>query len=324
LTQRPKVGMVECDMFKIAVFPGQGSQRKNMSLDFVAEHEEARRTFQEASDALHLDMLQLVSSDDESLLNLTANAQPAIVTAEIAIYRSLIKMYGLGPDVFGGHSLGEYTALVAAGVIPFFEAVKLVRVRGTLMQDAAPVGLGGMAAIIAEALPLEKIDQLCAAHQIDIANDNSLTQVVLSGEKTALDSVLAKLPQIVTEGDLRIVPLEVSAPFHSRHMAILENSFKEVLTTASHTFDPANLDKVTSNVSGTFYTKEIITLIDLLTRQISGRVRWRDNMASLLARSNSVVEIGPNRPLSGFFKTLRVACASVMDMRSATRAFEPK
>jgi [acyl-carrier-protein] S-malonyltransferase len=317
--------MVEAVMFKIAVFPGQGSQRKNMALDFVDQFEEARLTFQEASDALQLDMVELIGSEDEALLNLTENAQPCILTAEIAMYRSLKKIYGIEPDVFGGHSLGEYAALVAAGVIPFAEAVKLVRLRGQLMQATSPVGFGAMAAVICEGLlPLEQIEEICTSNNVDIANDNSPCQVVLSGEKSALDKVLTLLSENLDLEEFRLVPLEVSAPFHSRHMAVLESRYKDVLISASHTFTVANLDKVTSNISGIFHNPDLDALADLLTRQISGRVRWRDNMAALLNRADGVVEIGPGRTLGGFFKALGVSVASVMDIRSAARAFAPK
>ena len=309
-------------MFKIVVFPGQGSQRKSMGLDFARQFPEAQETFNEASETLSLDMQVLV--EDEERIQLTEYAQAAILTTEIAMFRTLASNFGLAADFFGGHSLGEYAALVAAGVIPFGEALRLVRLRGQLMQQAAPLGVGGMAAIISEQLPLCELETLSHHHEIDIANDNSPTQLVLSGEKSRLAAVIDSLAHLFQGQEYRAVSLEVSAPFHSRHMAAMEASFRAALESVRHTFDPAHLAKVTSNVTGHFHTPNIDAMIDLLTRQISGRVRWRENMHVLLARASGVVEIGPGRPLGGFFKGLLVSASSIIDLRSAQRAFEPK
>lgn len=293
-----------------------------MGLDFADKYSIAAETFHEASQALQIDLKALV--EDEDKIQLTEFAQPAILTTEIAMYRSLQKEYGLTPEVFGGHSLGEYSALVAAGVIPLAEAVKLVHLRGKLMQTAAPVGVGGMAAVIADELPRNELEALLQTHNVDMANDNSPTQVVLSGEKNKLQQVLDSLSHLFQGKEFRAVPLEVSAPFHSRHMAAMEAQFRQLLESMRHTFDVTNLAKVTSNVTGHFHAPDIDKMIDALTRQISGRVRWRDNMQALLSRAAGVVEIGPGRPLGGFFKGIMTAATSIIDIRSAQRAFEPK
>lgn len=293
-----------------------------MGLDFVRHYPVAQAVFDEASEVLGMDMQALM--EDEDRLQLTEFAQPAILTTEIAMYRSLQEQYKLEPEVFGGHSLGEYSALVAAGVIPFRVAVKAVHLRGQMMQSASPAGIGGMVALISDELPLGAIEAISKENDIDIANDNSPAQLVLSGEKSRLEQVMDRLRDLFHGKEFRTVALEVSAPFHSRHMATMEKSFRDFLESAKGQFSTTNLSRVVSNVSGKFHTPDLDKLIDLLTRQISGRVNWRHNMQELVSRASGVLEIGPGRPLGGFFKTMLVSVASVIDLRSAQRAFEPK
>jgi malonyl CoA-acyl carrier protein transacylase len=301
------------------VFPGQGSQRQGMAQDFCESFPVARRMFERASDALSLDVAAICHQED-ARLDLTEFTQPCILTAEIAMLEALRSEFGFAPGLFGGHSLGEYTALVAAGAIPFEDAVKLVRLRGKLMQTATPLGFGGMAAIIMEGLPREEIERMAAEASVDLANDNSPTQIVASGAKEKVDALCAALAARFGE-TMRIVPLTVSAPFHSRHMAVIEGEFAGSLRECGNRFDTSKAASVVCNFTGAFHTGRLEDLLAALTRQISGRVRWRDNMAAIVARTQAVFEVGPGRPLAGFFKAAGASAISITDVRTAQRAF---
>ena len=173
------------------IFPGQGSQRRGMAQDFRDKFLTSRRIFEEASTALGLDIAAICRDETDPRLDLTEFTQPCILTAEIAIFEAVRAEYGYSPVYFGGHSLGEYTALVAAGALPFASAVRLVRRRGKLMQDCVAPGVGAMAAVIMENLPLAELSTRAESFGVDLANDNSAHQVVASGERSALDSFSA-------------------------------------------------------------------------------------------------------------------------------------
>jgi len=300
------------------VFPGQGAQRPGMALDFVGQFDVARRVFERASSALAFDVQALVR-EDEARLNLTAYTQPCILTAEIAMFEALKAHFGFRPAYFGGHSLGEYSALVAAGALPLEVALNVVHLRGRLMQQAVPAGLGSMAALISEALPRDEIRALCELEGVDVANDNSPVQVVISGETSGVERVCAGLVAQLERG-LRVVPLTVSAPFHSRHMAGIEVEFRQALEQVRATMRPDASARVVSNVGGGFHDGSLEGLVEKLTAQISGTVRWRDNMAALGGVSQTIFEVGPNRPLRGFFKALGVGVKAIVDVRSAHKA----
>jgi malonyl CoA-acyl carrier protein transacylase len=217
--------------------------------------------------------------------------------------------------------LGEYSALVAAGALPFADAVQIVRERGRLMQAAAKPGFGGMAAVILENLPHAEVTELAESFGVDVANDNSANQVVLSGEQVKVEQASAAL--VARFAGMRVVPLTVSAPFHSRHMAAAEAEFRQVLAGRCGAWSPEAAVRVTSNTTGELHTGRGDDLVDALARQLSGRVRWRDNMEVLRARANSLIELGPNRPLSGFFKTIGVVVPAIVDVRSAQRVLPP-
>ncbi len=302
------------------VFPGQGAQRPGMALDFAEAHPEARDALARANDALPFDLVEVIERD-EARLNLTEYTQPCILAAEVAMFAALGARYGFRPARFGGHSLGEYTALVAAGALGLEDAVRLVHLRGQLMQRAVPAGRGAMAAVIQDPLPLDAVRQAAEACGVDLGNDNAPTQVVLSGLAEDVDRALAALaPQV--EAGMRVVPLTVSAPFHSRHMAAIEGPFREALEGVRARLDAPKAAAVTSNFLGGFHAGTAEALIDALTRQISGTVRWRDNMAALLGAAPRVVEVGPNRPLRGFFKNVGAQVQAVVDVRSAAKAFD--
>lgn len=300
------------------VFPGQGSQRMGMAEDFVREHDAARLIFDRASATLDLDVAALCHEPDDRL-HLTEFTQPCILTAEIAMLETLRQDYDLTPNFYGGHSLGEYSALVAAAVLPFETALRLVRLRGQLMQAAVPMDLGAMVAIsMTEDLPLQTIRFICAEHRVDIANENSPRQVVLSGLKEGVERAAGAIEEELR--GCRATWLQVSAPFHSRHMAVIEREFRQALESVRADFCANNACSVTSNTLGGFHTTDTQAIIDALTQQISGSVRWTENMQALSAQASTIIEIGPNRPLRSFFKTLGVSVRSIIDLRSTRRA----
>ncbi|MEW6273207.1 MAG: ACP S-malonyltransferase [Thermodesulfobacteriota bacterium] len=300
------------------VFPGQGAQRAGMGRDFFAWSSAARDVYQEASDALGLDLRALCFGDDERLA-LTEYAQPAILSTEIAMLRAAAAELGLAGGSFGGHSLGEYTALVAAGALPLADAVRLVRERGRLMQQAVPPGRGGMTAVIGDALDCDAIEHATRGVAVAIANDNSSSQVVLSGLAADLATARARIAAALGATEVRFVELEVSAPFHSPLMAAIEPRFAELLGGVRARLDAAHAARVTSNFTGSFHEPDVDAVIERLVQQLCGTVRWRSNMLALQARTDRIVEIGPRRPLRAFFKTIGVDVHAITDVRSATR-----
>ncbi|MEO7092847.1 MAG: ACP S-malonyltransferase, partial [Polyangiales bacterium] len=251
------------------VFPGQGSQRAGMARDFHARFAASRDAFIEASDALGFDVAALCFEEDERL-DRTEFTQPAILTAEIAMMRALDLEFGLRPAYFGGHSLGEYTALCAAGVFSLSTAVRLVRKRGALMQDAVPLGTGAMVAVIAAGIADRGLAAALADLEVDIANCNSTTQVVLSGERTAIDRAQVRVAELFAGAEHEIVPLNVSAPFHSRMMRGIEAPFRAALDAVASEIHPERAAVVTSNLGGGFHRPDLDSVCDALTRQLSG------------------------------------------------------
>lgn len=298
------------------VFPGQGSQRAGMGADFAEKFAVSRRVFDDASAALGLDVAAICAGGPE--LGLTEYTQPCILAAEIAMLAGLREL-GFAPQRFGGHSLGEYTALVAAGAMPFAAAVRLVRLRGRLMQNAVPVGQGGMAAVIQPGLELELVARVAREADIDVANFNSPSQVVLSGATAGIARATAELTQAIGGAGGRVVALDVSAPFHSRALAVIEAEFRAALEAEAHAFDAARARAVTSNFTGGFHAGDAAALTDALTRQISGSVRWIDNMKALADGATAIYEVGPNRPLMRFFKELGHEVTAIINVRGADK-----
>lgn len=303
------------------VFPGQGSQRAGMGRDFFDAEAESRRVYEEAADVLGWDVAAVCFGQDERL-NLTEHTQPCIVTTEIAMLRALETRYGFRPAWFGGHSLGEYTALVAAGALSLAAGLKIVQARGRLMQGAVPPGVGAMTALIADDLDPELIEEVLDGLEADIANVNSLQQIVLSGKTEAIAEAEIRLQAALADRPaLRFVRLNVSAPFHSRLMGSILTPFARVLAEMGGQLDAGKAAKVTSNYRGGFHAGTREEVREALVLQVNHTVRWRRNMASLAAETDSVWEIGPGRPLREFFKTIGIACTSVTSLSAAEKAF---
>jgi [acyl-carrier-protein] S-malonyltransferase len=304
-----------------AVFPGQGAQRPGMGKDFYDEIAVSRQTYEEASDALGWDVATLCFREDERL-NLTEFTQPCLLTTEIAALRGLNFRYGFAPTIFGGHSLGEFTALAAAGVLPLADAVKIVHTRGQLMQQAVPIGLGGMAAVISNNIDREIVRKALADLPLDVANANSAHQVVISGYLSALPEAEKRLRTSLShDPGFRFVPLNVSAPFHSRFMQPVGVRFADTLREQGSNLMADHAVQVTSNFTGQFHSNAPEAIIFSLVSQLSNTVRWVDNMKCLAAKTNMIYEIGPSRPLRDFFKTIDISCASITSLATAERTF---
>jgi len=311
------------DSKKVAVvFPGQGSQKPGMGKDFYEQIPVCRQTFEEAADALGWDVSAMCFGEDERL-NLTEYTQPCIVTTEICMLRGLAERYGFAPDYFGGHSLGEFTALVAANVMPLADTVKIVQTRGRLMQEAVPVGVGGMAAVISEDIDMEILTKIMEGLAAGVANINSANQVVISGELPAIDEAEKRLTQnFPAEKTFRFIRLNVSAPFHSRLMKTIENRFADTLEKFGGNLNSQNASRVTSNFTGCFHEDSGVEVRKNLVNQISNTVNWRKNMQALASKAEEIYEVGPGRPLRDFFRTIGVTCQSITGLNAAEKIFK--
>ena len=299
------------------VFPGQGSQKVGMSKDFFDSSDVVKDTFKEASDSLGYSMEDLCFIENDKL-NLTEFTQPALLTAEISIWRYLTSK-GFKADYFAGHSLGEYTALVAANVIKFSDAVKIVRKRGELMQRAVPSGEGSMKVLNFPvgsdiSYSFGNIKDLCDAFNIDLANLNSPRQIVISGPVNTLSLAANKCQESYQDSVIpEIIDIPVSAPFHSRGMKVIEKEFKDFINQYDFNYDCVTC--VYSNKTGDLHNRE--NFVDNLVSQISSPVNWIDNMKNIISKKSEILEIGPGKPLSGFFKSFDTKVNSIMILRQA-------
>jgi [acyl-carrier-protein] S-malonyltransferase len=287
-------------MGKLAfIFPGQGSQRAGMGRDLREGVAAARAAFDEADLALGFKLSDLCFNGPEEDLQLTANTQPAILTASTAAFRALSEK-GFKPDFVAGHSLGEYSALVAAGALSLGDAARLVRRRGELMQEAVPVGVGAMAAIlgigaekVVEACEVAALDQVCAP-----ANFNSPEQVVIAGSKEAVERAVEECK---ARGARRAKMLNVSAPFHSALMRPAQEKMVEPLN-AAHFSDLSF--PVVNNVDAAVVTGGPQSR-EALIRQISAPVRWTESVMKMFDEGvDTFVEIGPGKVLIGLVKAI--------------------
>ncbi|MGV8081220.1 MAG: ACP S-malonyltransferase [Syntrophales bacterium] len=300
------------------VFPGQGCQRPGMGRDFHEAFAVSRQAYEEASDTLGWDVAALCFADDERI-HRTEYTQPCILTTEMAMFRAFRDLTGLDPALFAGHSLGEFTALVAAGVLSLSDAVRIVRERGRLMQEAVPEG-GAMVAVIAGFLDPDAVRQVMEGLPVDVANVNSPRQIVLSGLKEGVEEAVARLRNSLDEGEgCRFVPLTVSAPFHSRFMKSAEAPLEDTLREIRPRMVTEAAPRVASNACGGFHEPSGDSVIRNLVRQVSGTVRWVDNMQAVASRAESIFEIGPGRPLRDFFRALDVDCTSVSTLSAVRR-----
>ncbi len=292
-----------------------------MARDFAEAFAEARLAFEEASDATGIDLARICFEQDPRL-ELTEFQQPAILTTEIAMLRSLQAHFGLSAAWFGGHSLGEYTALVAAGVIDLGRAAVVVKERGRLMQKAVAPGTGTMVAVLSgsgRALGQESVRSCCSGLEVDVANLNSPEQIVISGSSGDVDEAVQRMRDCSGLLRVRFRKLAVSAPFHCRLMAAINGELRRALEAESWASQRAGT--VVSNYTGTFHTTDVQDLIAALLGQAAATVRWSDNMHELAAVAGSIVEVGPGRPLRGFFATLGMKITSIRDVRSAEATF---
>jgi [acyl-carrier-protein] S-malonyltransferase len=282
------------------LFPGQGSQHAGMGKELADNFSVARQVFEEANDALGFDLAGLCFNGPEEDLKLTANTQPAILTTSIAALRVLSAESGLVPSFAAGHSLGEYSALVCAGGLAFADAVRVVRQRGTFMQEAVPVGTGSMAAILG--LGLDDLAVVCSdaaqGQVVAPANFNSDGQVVIAGHTEAVDRaiVLAK-----EKGAKRAMTLPVSAPFHCSLMV----PAGERLATVLNGVEVGEMTlPVIANVEAA-PNQDSARVRELLVKQVSAPVRWQETIASMVELGvDRYVEIGPGKVLSGLAKRM--------------------
>jgi [acyl-carrier-protein] S-malonyltransferase len=307
-------------MGKVAfVFPGQASQYAGMGKELAEKYPAARAVFDEADQALGISVSKLCFEGTEDELKLTANTQPCILTVSVAAYRVLADK-GIAPDYVAGHSLGEYSALVAAGSLKFADAAQLVRKRGQYMQDAVPAGQGAMAAIMGLS-PAVVLDVCKHAAQGEIcapANLNSSEQTVISGHAGAVKRAVEIASQT---GAKRAVMLAVSAPFHSALMMPAQEKLEKDLKAIS--FGELQVPLVTNVDADTIRSGEEAR--GALVRQVTMPVRWEESMRLLLDEGvNTIVEVGPGRVLTGLMRQIErsVATLNVEDEKSLTATLE--
>jgi len=281
-------------------FPGQGSQTVGMLSELVENYEVASETFAQASEALGYDLLQVVLNGPKEDLNQTACTQPALLTASVAIWRVWQSLGGAKPEVLAGHSLGEYSALTCAGVIAFEDAVKLVELRGQLMQAAVPQGIGAMAAIIG--LDNEAVIDACkqaAEDQVAAAvNFNSPGQVVIAGNKEAVEraSALCK-----AAGAKRALPLPVSVPSHCALMKPAADKLAEALEKIEFNTPEINVINNVHVVAETNPDKIKMALVE----QLYSPVRWTETVEAMAVQGvETLYEAGPGKVLSGLTKRI--------------------
>ena len=301
------------------LFPGQGSQAVGMGQDLAGKYPVARQTFEEADEALGYKLSQLCFQGSEEQLRLTEITQPAVLTASIAAWRVLTQK-GIKPSFVAGHSLGEYSAHVAAGTITFADAVRVVRQRGKYMQEAVPAGVGAMAAILG--LDLEEVTAVCNhAAQGEVcepANINSPEQIVISGASAAVERATKLADE---RGAKRAKILPVSAPFHCSLMRPAQERLAADLESLGFR-QPSVL--VVCNVDATLLD-DAGRSRDALVRQVTGSVKWEQSMRLLITQGvERFVEVGPGRVLCGLMRQIdrSRSCLNVSDEASLEQILE--
>lgn len=301
------------------LFAGQGAQKLGMARDFYDAYPMVKDLFDRAEDILGYDLRLLIDTDEEKL-NRTRYTQPAILTTSVAIFK-VLQSHGLYPDLVAGLSLGEYSALVASGVLSFDDALQLVAKRGQFMEDAAPAGSGKMIAVLnTDAKLIEEIcEEASSVGVVSPANYNTPGQIVIGGETKAVNHALELLKE---KGVKRLIPLNVSGPFHT---ALLEPASKNLsLELAKVKFKDFSLPLV-GNTEADIMTKKRIP--ELLERQVMEPVRFYDSITKLQELGcEEVIEIGPGSVLSGFIKKIdkNLQCTSISDITALRYYFEEK
>jgi len=282
------------------VFPGQGAQAVGMGKDIYESDAAAKQIFDSADEALGYSLSSLIFEGPDTELKITYHTQPALLTTSVA-YLELFKAKGLAPDYVAGHSLGEYSALVAAGVLSFEDAVRTVRSRGEFMEQAVPSGQGAMAAVLGA--EREALQQLCAAVSqevgtAELANLNCPGQIVISGNKEGVQAIVERGKEA---GAKRVIPLEVSGPFHSSLMKPASDRLAGVLSDVA--MQPASIP-VIANVTARPVQKPS-DIRQLLVDQVHSSVLWEDSVAWLIEQGvDTFVEIGSGTVLAGLIKKI--------------------
>lgn len=285
------------------IFPGQGAQYVGMAKDFYDSFEDSKKVFDEADDVLDIELKKICFEENDDI-NKTEYTQPAMVAAEVAIYEHL-KNSGLKADVFAGLSLGEYSALVAAGAMTLADGIKTVRRRGILMQNEVPLGMGGMAAVIA--MDADKIAEICenTPGKVQIANYNCPGQIVISGEAEAVKAASAALAEA---GAKRVIPLNVSGPFHSQMLVPAGEKLYDFLqgVDVAEGFAPYYCNADAEEITDAAKVKE------LLKRQVYSSVRWQQTIENMIADGvDTFIEVGPGKTLTGFMKKINREVKSI-------------
>ncbi|WP_210080521.1 ACP S-malonyltransferase [Pantoea endophytica] len=300
------------------VFPGQGSQTVGMLAELAAENPQVEATFREASDALGYDLWQLVQQGPAEELNKTWQTQPALLAASVAIYRVLQSKNAVQPTMMAGHSLGEYSALVCAGVLNFADAIKLVELRGKLMQEAVPEGTGAMQAIIGldDASIRKACEESAQGQVVSPVNFNSPGQVVIAGNKEAVERAGAACK---AAGAKRALPLPVSVPSHCALMKPAADKLAVALEAI--TFSAPSVP-VVNNVDVKCET-EGAAIRSALVRQLYSPVRWTESVEFIAAQGvEQLLEVGPGKVLTGLTKRIvdSLSAAAVNDSASLSAA----
>ena len=305
------------------IFSGKGSQYIGMGKELDDNYPVCRDVFNKANEILQFDIKNMIFNGNKEELDITENTQPAILTTSIAILR-ILNEKGIEPEIVAGLSLGEYSALVASNSIDFESALKLVRKRGQLMQEAVPPGLGAMAAVIGlnEDIIKSNLDSISNKGIVEIANYNTPNQIVIGGEKEAVELAQNSLKEA---GARRVIPLKVSGPFHT---SMLNEASKKLALHLNDTVFNEPKVKVITNVTGDFI-KNKDEIKSLLEKQVKSSVKWSNTIEKMIDEGiDTFIEIGPSKTLSSFVKEIsrgkkiKVNIFNVEDLTSLNKTLE--